>query len=149
VTAGEAENAAAEDAAAPDAAAENAAAADGTGAGPGRIARLRAAALRRAAALSTGARRAVLAGLAIALLMGVVATALLGVSVHNDTVARDTAETALAAARADTDQVVVLVFLDQATTSKALTAPRLDNVGVRVTATDVDGKWLISQLDRL
>jgi len=50
---------------------------------------------------------------------------------------------------ADTDQVVVLVFLDQATTSKALTAPRLDNVGVRVTATDVDGKWLISQLDRL
>jgi len=105
VTAGEAENAAAEDAAAPDAAAENAAA-DGTGAGPGRIARLRAAALRRAAALSAGARRAVLAGLAIALLLGVVATALLGVSVHNDTVARDTAEAALTAARTDTERLL-------------------------------------------
>ena len=50
---------------------------------------------------------------------------------------------------AETDKVVVLVFLDQATTSKALTAPRLDNVGVRVTVSDVDGKWLVSQLDRL
>lgn len=50
---------------------------------------------------------------------------------------------------ADTDQVVMLVYLDQATTSKALTAPRLDNVGVRVTVSDVDGKWLVSQLDRL
>lgn len=47
------------------------------------------------------------------------------------------------------DEVVAVLFLDQATTSKALTAPRLDNVGVRVTLRDVDGTWLISGLDRL
>lgn len=50
---------------------------------------------------------------------------------------------------ATADQVVALIYLDQATTSKALTAPRLDNSGVRVTVTEVGGRWLISKLDRL
>lgn len=47
------------------------------------------------------------------------------------------------------DEVVTLLFLDQATSSKALTAPRLDNAGVRVTVREVDGRWLIAGMDRL
>ncbi len=50
---------------------------------------------------------------------------------------------------ASTDELVALLFLDQATNSKALTAPRLDNAGVRVTMREVDGKWLVAGMDRL
>lgn len=47
------------------------------------------------------------------------------------------------------DEVVALLFLSQVTTSRDLTAPRLDSSGVRVTVTDVDGHWLVSRLDRV
>lgn len=47
------------------------------------------------------------------------------------------------------DQVVALLFLSQVTTSRDLTAPRLDSSGVRVTMTGVDGRWLVSKLDRV
>jgi Mce-associated membrane protein len=46
-------------------------------------------------------------------------------------------------------EVVALLYLSQVTTSKRLTAPRLDNSGVRVTVSEVDGRWLISKLDRI
>jgi Mce-associated membrane protein len=45
--------------------------------------------------------------------------------------------------------VVALIFISQVTTSKNLTAPRLDSSGVRVTMSEVDGRWLISKLDRV
>lgn len=47
------------------------------------------------------------------------------------------------------DRVIALVFLSQITTSTKLTAPRLDNSGVRVTLDRVDGTWLIAGLDRV
>lgn len=80
--------------------------AGGTGAGRRRIARLRAAVLGRAARLSSGARRGVLIGLTVALLLGVVAAALLARSLHADTLARNTAEAALTAARTDTETLL-------------------------------------------
>jgi Mce-associated membrane protein len=50
---------------------------------------------------------------------------------------------------AEPGQVVALLFLSQVTTSRELTAPRLDSSGVRVTVTEVDGRWLVSRLDRV
>jgi Mce-associated membrane protein len=50
---------------------------------------------------------------------------------------------------AEDGRVVALLFLSQVTTSSDLTAPRLDSSGVRVTVTEVDGRWLISGLDRV
>ena len=45
--------------------------------------------------------------------------------------------------------VVVLVFLNQDTTSSQLPAPRVDTIQTRVTMDQVDGKWLMSGLDQL
>lgn len=50
---------------------------------------------------------------------------------------------------ATSDRAVVLVVLSQVTTSKNLTAPRLDSTGVRVTLQRVNGQWLIAGLERV
>lgn len=47
---------------------------------------------------------------------------------------------------ADTDSVTLLMFLNQNTTSATQNAPRLDGSRVRVTLSDVDGRWLVSDL---
>lgn len=44
------------------------------------------------------------------------------------------------------DEVALLLFLNQNTTSASQEAPRLDGSRVRVTMSDVDGQWLISDL---
>lgn len=71
-----------------------------------RSARVRASVLRRAGALSAGARRGVLLGLAVAVLVGVVAAALLGLSLHRAATTRATAEAALAASTTDTEKLL-------------------------------------------
>jgi Mce-associated membrane protein len=48
---------------------------------------------------------------------------------------------------AATDKVVLLMFINQTTTSKSLTQPKLEGSRVRVTMQQVNGSWLISQLD--
>lgn len=50
---------------------------------------------------------------------------------------------------ADSDEVVALVFLSQVTTSTKLTAPRLDNSGVRVRLSRIGGTWSVAALDRV
>ncbi|NKQ51558.1 hypothetical protein HFP15_01540 [Amycolatopsis sp. K13G38] len=52
-------------------------------------------------------------------------------------------------ADAQPDRVVVLVFLNQTTTGKSLTAPRVDSRVARVTAARVDGKWLLAGFEPL
>ncbi|HEX4395677.1 MAG TPA: hypothetical protein VH084_29720 [Mycobacterium sp.] len=49
----------------------------------------------------------------------------------------------------DTNRVVVMLLVDQISTSKALTAPRIDNVCIRVTMAKNDGRWLLSDLEKL
>jgi Mce-associated membrane protein len=50
---------------------------------------------------------------------------------------------------ADPVRVVAMLYLSQVTTSTSLAAPRLDNSSVRVTLTEVDGRWLVAGLDRV
>lgn len=49
----------------------------------------------------------------------------------------------------DKNHIVVMLLVDQMSTSKALTAPRIDNVCVRVTMAKSDGRWLLSNLEKL
>ena len=76
-----------------------------------------------------------------------------------DTVVRPSAEqykavveaevVATSVVRASADRVVVLVFVDQTTTSTRLEGPKVDLNRVRMTLVDVDGNWLVSELDAL
>jgi Mce-associated membrane protein len=52
-------------------------------------------------------------------------------------------------ADAQPDKVVVLVFLNQTTTGKGLSAPRVDSRAARVTAARVDGTWLLAGFEPL
>lgn len=52
-------------------------------------------------------------------------------------------------ADAQPDRVVVLVFLNQTTTGKGLSAPRVDSRAARVTAERVDGAWLLAGFEPL
>lgn len=47
------------------------------------------------------------------------------------------------------EQAVIIMIIDQVTTSKDLAAPRLDSSCIRVTLTDETGEWLISEMSRL
>ncbi|ORI28809.1 hypothetical protein BH686_00760 [Rhodococcus erythropolis] len=47
---------------------------------------------------------------------------------------------------ADANDVTLLLFLNQSTTSTKYEGPRLDGSRVRVTMTDADGSWLISDI---
>lgn len=47
------------------------------------------------------------------------------------------------------DRVVVLLFVNQTTTSTRLDAPRTDQNRVRMTMSRVDGRWLVSAVDAL
>jgi Mce-associated membrane protein len=51
--------------------------------------------------------------------------------------------------RAAQNRVVVLLFVNQTTTSNRLNAPKVDRNRVRMTMTRVDGNWLVSQVDAL
>ncbi len=48
--------------------------------------------------------------------------------------------------RAAENQVVVLLFVDQTTTSTRLEGPKVDLNRVRLTMTRVDGDWLVSEV---
>lgn len=50
---------------------------------------------------------------------------------------------------AEPDRLVALLFLSQSTTSTELPAQRLDSSSVRVTLDEVDGRWLVGELERL
>jgi Mce-associated membrane protein len=52
-------------------------------------------------------------------------------------------------ADAQPDRVVVLVFLNQTTTGKGLSAPRVDSRAARVTTARVDGTWLLAGFEPL
>lgn len=52
-------------------------------------------------------------------------------------------------ADAQPNRVVVLVFLNQTTSGKNLTAPRVDSRVARVTAARTDGKWLLAGFEPL
>lgn len=54
-----------------------------------------------------------------------------------------------AVVEASPDEVVVLLFVNQVTQSKLLDGPRVDQNRVRMTLTEVDGKWLASDLAAL
>ncbi|KAA9160488.1 hypothetical protein FPZ12_016770 [Amycolatopsis acidicola] len=47
---------------------------------------------------------------------------------------------------AGTDEVQVLLFVNQTTTGKQLSGPKLDGSRVQTTLENIDGKWLISAL---
>ena len=76
-----------------------------------------------------------------------------------DTVVRPSAEqykvvveaevVAASVVRASADRVVVLLYVDQTTTSTRLEGPKVDLNRVRMTMTEVDGDWLVSRLDAL
>ena len=76
-----------------------------------------------------------------------------------DTVVRPSAEqykvvveaevVAASVVRASADRVVVLLYVDQTTTSTRLEGPKVDLNRVRMTLVDVDGNWLVSELDAL
>jgi len=51
--------------------------------------------------------------------------------------------------RATSDRVVVLMYVDQTTTSTRLDGPKLDLNRVRMTLVKDGGKWLVSDLDAL
>ena len=51
--------------------------------------------------------------------------------------------------RAGQNRVVVLLFVNQTTTSNRLDAPKVDRNRVRMTMARVDGNWLVSQVDAL
>jgi Mce-associated membrane protein len=51
--------------------------------------------------------------------------------------------------RADEQEVVVLAFINQLTTSQKQTTPRIDGARVRVTMAHVGDGWLLSRLDPL
>lgn len=48
---------------------------------------------------------------------------------------------------AEPQQVVALLFVNQATTSKKIESPKVDRSRVRATMTKVDGRWLVSGLE--
>jgi Mce-associated membrane protein len=50
---------------------------------------------------------------------------------------------------AEEGRVVVLLFLNQSTSSSQLPADRIDTIQTRVTMTEVDGRWLASGLDQV
>lgn len=50
---------------------------------------------------------------------------------------------------ASPDRVVVLMFVDQATTRASDPTPRLSQDRVRMTLVKVDGRWLVSKIDAL
>lgn len=50
---------------------------------------------------------------------------------------------------ADEGRVVVLLFLNQSTSSAQLPADRIDTIQTRVTMTRIDDRWLISALDQV
>jgi Mce-associated membrane protein len=49
----------------------------------------------------------------------------------------------------DAERVVVMLLIDQVSTSKVLPAPRIDNVSVRVTMSRFDGNWRLANVERL
>ena len=76
-----------------------------------------------------------------------------------DTVVRPSAEqykvvveaevVAASVIRASADRVVVLLYVNQTTTSTRLEGPKVDLNRVRMTLAEVDGNWLVSKLDAL
>jgi len=76
-----------------------------------------------------------------------------------DTVVRPSAEqykvvvkaevTAASVVRASENRVVVLLYVDQTTTSTRLEGPKVDLNRVRMTLVENDGNWLVSELDAL
>ncbi len=48
---------------------------------------------------------------------------------------------------ASTDEVVVLLFVDQTITNATVPAPRLDRNRVVMTLTPHDGRWLVGSLE--
>ena len=55
----------------------------------------------------------------------------------------------IASVSGDGKQAVVLILGQQTVSNTSLKSPRLDSVSLRVTATLVNGKWLIAKLDQL
>jgi Mce-associated membrane protein len=51
--------------------------------------------------------------------------------------------------RASANRVVVLLFVNQTTTSTRLDGPKVDLNRVRMTLDRVDGTWLVSDVDAL
>jgi Mce-associated membrane protein len=51
--------------------------------------------------------------------------------------------------RAEENRVVVLLFVDQTTTSTRLDGPKVDLNRVRLTMTRTGGEWLVSEVDAL
>jgi Mce-associated membrane protein len=54
-----------------------------------------------------------------------------------------------AVVRGDDDTAVVMLMIDQVSTGKMLTAPRIDNSCVRVTMEKIEGQWRVAGLDRI
>jgi Mce-associated membrane protein len=57
--------------------------------------------------------------------------------------------TAASVVRSSAHQAVVLLYVDQTTTSTRLEGPKVDLNRVRMTLVEKDGKWLVSALDAL
>ncbi len=57
--------------------------------------------------------------------------------------------TATSVIRATASRAVVLLYVDQTTTSTRLEGPKVDLNRVRMTLVEDDGKWLVSELDAL
>lgn len=57
--------------------------------------------------------------------------------------------TSAAVVRATSERAVVLLFVDQTTTSTRLDAPKRDRNRVRMTLTKAGGRWLVSDVDAL
>ena len=55
----------------------------------------------------------------------------------------------LGVADASPDRVVVVAFINQTTTSTRVEGPKLDQNRVRLTLVEVDGRWLVSDVDAL
>jgi Mce-associated membrane protein len=51
--------------------------------------------------------------------------------------------------RAEANRAVVLLFVNQTTTSNRLDGPKIDRNRVKLTMTKVDGQWLVSQVAAL
>lgn len=65
---------------------------------------------------------------------------------HRDSIVTKATIVGTSVVSADRDKVVLLVFLNQSTTSTKYQGPRLDGSRVRVTMADAAGTWLISDI---
>jgi Mce-associated membrane protein len=79
-------------------------------------------------------------------LANLINTAVLPAATSQQIVTKTTA-VATSVVQADPDTVVLLMFINQQTSSKTLTTPQIEGSRIRVTTQRVGGTWLISQFE--